>query len=86
MEFPQDYWPPKGKKATQADWENTINGIKSDYKELENMINDPETDIFKVIPWGTGHTFLQEIVTVSNHNSFHLGEFAIMRQVTDTWG
>jgi len=84
-EFPKDYWPPKGTKATPTDWEKTTNGFKSDSEELENMIKDPETDLYKLIPWGTGHTFLQEIVTVSNHNGFHLGEFGIMRQVMGTW-
>lgn len=84
-EFPDDYWPPKGKEVTPSDWEETIKSIKSDTEEIENMIRDPQTDLYKLIPWGTGHTFLQEIITVSNHNGFHLGEFAIMRQVMGTW-
>ncbi|MFC1953283.1 DinB family protein [Chloroflexota bacterium] len=84
--FPNDYWPPKGKKATPADWENTVNGYKKDLDELENMVKNPETDLYYLIPWGTGQTLLREIITVSNHNDFHLGEFAIMRQVMGTWG
>ena len=85
-EWPKDYWPTKGKKATPANWEKTINDFKRDFKELENMVKNPKTDIYKEIPWGSGETFLREIVTVSNHNAFHLGEFAIMRQAMGTWG
>ena len=84
-EFPKDYWPPKGKQITPADWEKTVNGYKKDLENLENMVKDPETDLYHLIPWGTGQTFLREIITVSNHSDFHLGEFAIMRQAMGTW-
>ncbi len=85
-EWPKDYWPEKGKKATPADWKKAINDFKRDFKELGNMVKNPKTDLYCSIPWGTGETFLREIVTVANHNAFHLGEFAIMRQAMGTWG
>ena len=85
-EWPQDYWPAKGKKATAADWQKTVNGFKKDFKALEKIVNDPATNLFKGIPWGEGITILREIVTVANHNAFHLGEFAMMRQAMRTWG
>jgi hypothetical protein len=31
-------------------------------------------------------TFLREIVTVSNHNAFHLAELAMAGQAMATWG
>ncbi|MBI4304188.1 MAG: DinB family protein, partial [Chloroflexi bacterium] len=68
-------------------WERTIKDFKKDFEELENMVKDPKTDLYKEIPWqGDGITILREIVTVANHNAFHLGEFAIMRQAMGTWG
>lgn len=85
-EWPKDYWPRKGKKATPVDWGKTINGFGEDFEELERIISDPKTDLYKGIPWGEGITILREIVTVANHNAFHLGEFAMMRQATGTWG
>ena len=84
--WPDDYWPKKSKKATPADWKKTVNGFKKDFKELEEMVKNPKTDLYHAIPWGEGEIFLREIVTVSNHNAFHLGEFAIMRQAMGTWG
>ncbi len=84
--WPEDYWPKKGRKATAAEWGKTITYFKRDFKELENMVKNPKTDLYQEIPWGEGETFLREIVTVSNHNAFHLGEFAIMRQAMGTWG
>jgi hypothetical protein len=85
-EWPKDYWPEAGKKASPADWEKTIKGFERDFNELEGIVRDPQTDFYKAIPWGGGITILREIVTVANHNAFHLGEFAIMRQAMGTWG
>jgi len=84
--WPEDYWPAKGKKATAADWKKSVDGWKSDIKELEDMVKDKSNDLYHEIPWGDGQTFLVEMVTVSNHNAFHIGEFAIMRQAMGTWG
>lgn len=83
--WPDDYWPGKGQKANAGNWEKSVNSFKRDFKELEAMVKNPETDLFKEIPWGEGQTFLREIVTVSNHNAFHLGELAIMRQTMGNW-
>ena len=85
-EWPRDYWPEKGKKATPADWKRTIRDFKRDFEELQNLVKDPKTDLYSDIPWGAGETILREIVAVSNHNAFHLGEFAMMRQAMGTWG
>ena len=32
-----------------------------------------------------GHTLLRELTLVGNHNSYHLGEFAVLRQVMGGW-
>ena len=84
-EWPKDYWPKRGRKATKANWEKTVNSFKGDFKELEDIVKNQETDLFQEIPWGEGETILREIVTLANHNAFHLGEFAIMRQAMGTW-
>jgi hypothetical protein len=47
---------------------------------------DPQTDLWALIPQGTGQTVAREIMVVADHNAYHIGEFAIMRQVMGTWG
>lgn len=32
-----------------------------------------------------GHTILREILLVADHNAYHIGELAILRQVTGLW-
>ena len=84
--WPEGYWPAKSKKATTAAWNKTINGFQKDLKDIVSIVEDAETDLYHGIPWGEGITILREIVTVANHNAFHIGEFAIMRQAMGTWG
>ena len=84
-EWPKDYWPVKDDKAAQKDWEKTISGFQKDRNELEKMVMDQKLDLFKKVPWGDGQTYLREFLLVADHNSYHLGEFSIMRQVMGTW-
>ncbi len=86
IEWPKDYWPPQDKKATEKDWRKTIESFEKDSKALQEIVQNPKTDLYGKIPQGEGQTILREILLVADHNAYHIGEFAIMRQVNDTWG
>lgn len=85
LTWPVDYWPKKT-NATKKDWEKTINSYENDKMALEKIVSDHKTDLYAIIPMGTGQTVLREILLVCNHTSYHLGEFSIMRQVMESWG
>ena len=84
-EWPKDYWPKPSQKATKKDWDKTITDFKKDLAALLKMVKDPKIDFSAKIPKGSGQTFLREFLLVADHNSYHLGEFSIMRQVMGTW-
>ena len=85
-DWPKDYWPQKDKKGTEKDWNNTLAAINKDTKELERLVKDPKSNLYTKLPNGTGQTLLREILLVTDHNAYHIGEFAIMRQTMGTWG
>lgn len=85
-EWPKDYWPAPGTRANEADWKQTIASFQRDMQTIEDLVMDPQTDLSARIPWGDGQTILREILLVADHNAYHTGEFAIMRQVMGTWG
>lgn len=85
LNWPKDYWPERNKKATQKDWKQTIELFEKDTKALEKIVSNPKTNLYAKIPWGEGQTILREILLVADHNAYHIGEFAIIRQVMDTW-
>lgn len=86
LRWPEDYWPVKVTKATNKEWERTIGEYERDVRELEKIVMDKKTDLYRKIPWGSGQIFVREIMLTANHSAYHIGEFAIMRQVFGTWG
>jgi hypothetical protein len=85
IEWPKDYWPPENKRATEKEWKKTISQFNADLKALQKIVLNPKINLYVLIPWGTGQTILREIQLVADHNAYHIGEFAIMRQVMGTW-
>lgn len=83
--WPQEYWPPRDQQASPDDWQRTIHDFLADRQELRAIIMDPQNDLWAPIPQGTGQTIAREIMVVADHNAYHIGEFAIMRQVMGTW-
>jgi hypothetical protein len=84
-EWPKGYWPAQDAQADRLTWEKTIHDFQKDLKALERLVEDPDTDLYQPIPHGDGQNILREILTVSDHNAYHIGEFAILRQVMGTW-
>jgi hypothetical protein len=85
-EWPRDYWPAQDKLATAEQWAGTVAAFLRDRQVLRDLVMDPHTDLHARIPHGTGQTILREMLVVADHNAYHTGEFAIMRQVMGTWG
>jgi hypothetical protein len=85
-EWPKDYWPAPDELASEAMWRQTIGAFLADRVALRELVRDPRTDLYAPIPHGSGQNVLREIQVVSDHNAYHVGEFAIMRQVMGTWG
>ncbi len=84
-EWPEGYWPAKEEQAGEARWRETIQAFREDLAALQALASDPTTDLYAPIPHGDGQTTLREILLAADHNSFHLGEFAILRQVMGSW-
>ena len=85
LQWPKEYWPAQDKQATPEDWHTTIAKFEKDLQELVRIVEDPKTDLYSPIAHGTGQTILREVLLVADHNAYHIGEFAIMRQVMGTW-
>jgi len=84
-DWPEAYWPERDATATPETFALTIEGFKADRAALRAIVADPDTDLLAPIPGTPGHTILREVRIVGDHNAYHVGEFAILRQVTGTW-
>lgn len=81
-QWPGDYWP---ESVGAEDWARSVNGFISDRDKLIAIVEDPETDLYAPIPWAPEHNILREVLIICDHSAYHVGEFAIMRQVMGTW-
>ncbi|HEX9617720.1 MAG TPA: DinB family protein [Anaerolineales bacterium] len=83
--WPEGHWPAEGEQADWLRWEKTIVGFQEDHKALERFVSDPDTGLFAPLAHAPGYNILREILVVSDHNSYHLGEFALLRQILNAW-
>jgi hypothetical protein len=84
--WPDDYWPEADRQALIEDWRATIEAIQRDRKELIRLASDPERSLVEPFEHAPDYNLLRELLTVADHNAYHLGEFAILRQVMASWG
>jgi hypothetical protein len=84
-DWPDEYWPPRDAIATAEQFAESVEGFRADRQALAEVVADPATDLLAVIPGTPGHSILREIRIVGAHNAYHIGEFAILRQVMGTW-
>jgi len=84
-DWPKGYWPPNDEQADEAKWQKTISDFQADLKAVQILAADSSVDLFAPIPHAPTYTIFQEILLVADHNAYHLGEFAILRQVMETW-
>ena len=83
--WPEGVWPAADITATRAEFEESVEAFLADRDELRRLIEDPDTDLFSVIAGSPGHTVLREIRLAGDHCAYHVGEFAVLRQVMGTW-
>jgi hypothetical protein len=83
--WPDGYWPPPAAQADPRAWQQTITAFQADLGALQALVTDPATDLYGPLPHAPRYTILREILVVADHNAYHIGEFAILRQVMGTW-
>ena len=83
--WPDSYWPARDATATPEQWQATIDGFLADAAALRDIVTDPATDLEATIPDTPGHTILREVRVAADHNAYHVGEFAVLRQIMGTW-
>jgi hypothetical protein len=85
-DWPVGYWPDPAATATREQFDATVATFLADRRALADLVLDPSTDLLAPLAHAPQHDILREVRIVANHNSYHLGEFGILRQVMGSWG
>lgn len=83
--FPEGYRPPADQKATTEKWFESIAEFRENFADLKKIAGDPGTDLFAPIPHAPQYCIFRELLIIAEHNSYHIGEFALLRQVLNAW-
>lgn len=83
-EWPGGYWPKPGAKANKAMWNKTIKGFKNDFQALKKIVKNPKKDLLRLAS-GRGSQIFRGAVQITDHTSYHLGEFVLMRRTMGIW-
>lgn len=84
-EWPSGYWPPTPSPPSAAAWDKSVNALQNNLKAMAKFIGDPGTDLYASIPHGSGQTVLREALLLADHNSYHLGQFVLLRRLLGAW-
>ncbi|MFY9741857.1 MAG: DinB family protein [Candidatus Sulfotelmatobacter sp.] len=83
--WPEGYWPASEAPATPAAWNKSIQQFRKDAEAMQELIENPKTDLYTRIPWGDGQTILREALLIADHNAYHLGQLVDVRRVLGAW-
>jgi uncharacterized damage-inducible protein DinB len=83
--WPEGYWPKTEKPPNSDAWDKSIASFKKDLKAMQKLVEDTKTDLYAMIPHGTGQNILREALLVADHNAYHLGQFVLLRRLLGVW-
>jgi hypothetical protein len=84
--WPGGFWPEPGFEASEADWEEAVEGFMKDLEKAVKLVENPDIDILSVIPGSVNEfTYLREIMIIIEHNAYHLGKIVDIRKALGDW-
>lgn len=84
-EWPRDYWPEPDATATPGEWAASVAAFLADRAALRALAADAQRDLLAPLPLTPGRSLLRAVRIIADHNAYHVGELAILRQVMGTW-
>jgi uncharacterized damage-inducible protein DinB len=83
--FPDEYWPRTPAPRNGNAWTKSIAAFRRDRKALQRLASDRRIDLAATIPWGSGQTYLREILLVADHGAYHVGQLILVRRALGVW-
>jgi hypothetical protein len=83
--WPEGYWPKTEAPPSTAAWNRSVHQFRKDLKTMQDLVENPKTDLYARIPWGDGQSILREALLLADHNAYHLGQLVDVRRLLDAW-
>jgi uncharacterized damage-inducible protein DinB len=83
--WPRDYWPASPEPPSEAAWKESLTAFRRDREALQKLATETTIDLTARIPHGSGQTYARELVLVSDHTSYHVGQLVLLRRALGIW-
>jgi len=83
--WPEGYWPKEKAPVDEKAWDKSVRAFKRDRKEMVELLQNEQTDLFAKIPHGEGQTILREALLIADHNAYHVGQMVLLRILLGAW-
>jgi hypothetical protein len=83
--WPEGYWPETTAPPDNAAWEKSVESFHQDLQAMQDLVANPQTDLYAKLPWGDGQTVLREAMLLADHNAYHLGQIVSVRHALGAW-
>ena len=84
-DWPTGYWPKSPAPPSDAAWEQAAEAVQKDAAAMGELVMDARNDLYASIAHGKGQTILREALLLADHNSYHLGQFVLLRRMLGAW-
>lgn len=83
--WPQGFFPSPDENTDAGGWKRSIRDFLADRSIMENMVEDRDTELLAPLPHAPEYNYFRQVLLVADHNAYHTGELAFMRQVMKAW-
>lgn len=82
----EEYWPEVAPAADES-WDATAAAFEADLAALKRLALDESLDLFEAVPSARTETqtIARELVLVTDHNAYHLGQLVSTRRALGAW-
>ena len=84
-EFPLGYWPAGDAPPDEQAWDEAIAAFQGDLQVMQELVMNPEIDLFAVFPWSEHAHLVREVLILADHNAYHLGQLVEVRRALGAW-
>ncbi len=84
-EYPAGYRPAPDEQTDKSGWQRSCDRFNADLKALQELVRDESIDLLAPLHHARSYNIFREILLAADHNAYHIGEIAIMRQLMNIW-
>lgn len=81
--WPEGYWPESKSPIDEEEWNNSLETIKKDFQEMQELIKTQP--LFEPFVNGSGHTLFRQAMLMAEHRTYHTGQLITLRRMLGIW-